>query len=482
MYLALLAAVVTAAAPWLRGTWDLWAQTGVALFLLLATSLWLAVRIIRGAVPVPNARHTAFLAALAGVLAVSAVLSPVRGASLPGLLPWAVTLWILYAVPLIPEERRVLIENAWIAGGWGLVLLAFYQRLVERTPHPEASLLNPNVFATFVLILLPLAWERGRTFLFLGLAAALWWADSLSAWIAVSALLVAVNFRRGGLGLGLSLLAAFVCLVGLHEKLAEPSFLDRLFWWRAAGAMARSRPLTGFGPGTFADVFPAFRPWLGNLSSQYAHQYPLETAAELGFPFAIAWLAWILKRWTETGGWARQALLMCMVQSLAEYGLSIPSNAWMLAYLLVADYPLEPVWISLPGRLKLPGLLVLAGLTGLAVGAVAAPWRAQVGWVRAGEAAAAGRLDQAEALLDEAGRRFPPDPVPDLARASIAERLYGADRRPSLLWRAAALTETAVVKNPFDARAWSVLEAVYAKLGRPDLAERTRLRAREKSS
>lgn len=65
----------------------------------------------------------------------------------------------------------------------------------------------------------------------------------------------------------------------------DPRALNRWDLWKSSFNMAMSQPLLGFGPGTFADVFPAYQPaafW--NAFVPAAHNEYLQTMIECGWP------------------------------------------------------------------------------------------------------------------------------------------------------------------------------------------------------
>src|SRR5207245_1863748 len=113
----------------------------------------------------------------------------------------------------------------------------------------------------------------------------------------------------------------------------SPDVLDRWRWWQAAWRMAAARPLLGFGPGTYAYAAPAYLPPDHGLSTLFAHQYPLETAAHMGWPFLLIWavgLAHFLRRGAPHKRFGAVAVL---IQSFWDYPLSVYGNLWLFCYL-----------------------------------------------------------------------------------------------------------------------------------------------------
>jgi O-antigen ligase len=79
---------------------------------------------------------------------------------------------------------------------------------------------------------------------------------------------------------------------GIQERRAHPSRDDlRTFFAKSTVEMIQSRPLTGFGLGTWATVYPAFEMIDPGLYVDHAHSDWLEWAAEGGLPFVTLLLA-----------------------------------------------------------------------------------------------------------------------------------------------------------------------------------------------
>jgi hypothetical protein len=442
----------------------------------VGSGAWLAFQIATGDLPLPYPnRSLGWILMLAVLVTLSTRFSPVRGLVEREWWMWIIGLWILLAVPLIPEERRDIVENGILAGAWALGALAWYQRIFQHEWSPESALVNPNVFAGYLLLVLPLALDRGRRILSFVLVLALYWTRSLGAWLSVSALLLVFFYRRGGPLFGFSVIVGSISLVSLHDKLATASASERLAWWRAAWDMIRERPLLGYGPGGFAHVLPAYHQAGEGLSSLYVHQYPLEVAAGCGALFAAAWFIWIARRLAQCRGWPAWALSAALLQSLVDYPLSFPSNLWLFCYLLVVVQPERQAWFSVRNRLKIP---LLIGLTGLFVWAgqrAVASWRAERLLSRASEIAAP--PDHAEAMLIEAAALAPDDPGPLDVLASRRVRAFLDGKGRGQLLEATGLKERSLELDPYRLSAWHDLAGLYMLDGRPDLAQDARRRA-----
>jgi tetratricopeptide (TPR) repeat protein len=85
----------------------------------------------------------------------------------------------------------------------------------------------------------------------------------------------------------------------LNAESIDPRSYFRIDVWESSFKMVEAQPLMGFGPGTFADVYPFFRPtqfW--NTYNPFAHNEYLQVAAENGLPALILslLLLWVFLR------------------------------------------------------------------------------------------------------------------------------------------------------------------------------------------
>ncbi len=86
----------------------------------------------------------------------------------------------------------------------------------------------------------------------------------------------------------------------------DPRAFNRWELWKSSIAMALSQPLLGFGPGTFADVFPDYQPaefW--NTYVPAAHNEYLQTMTECGWPALLLTLLFLWCVLRETGAYLR---------------------------------------------------------------------------------------------------------------------------------------------------------------------------------
>ena len=100
--------------------------------------------------------------------------------------------------------------------------------------------------------------------------------------------------------------------------------------------MIRSRPLLGFGLGTFRRVYPEFQSFPGTLAVTHAHNDYLESIAESGLLGALPWFLFICAVLHRSLRSRLRSIpqMACMValpafllHSLVDFNLYVPANA-----------------------------------------------------------------------------------------------------------------------------------------------------------
>jgi hypothetical protein len=475
--LALLVSVQLAAGLLLRGAWDLWAQSAVLLLLIAGTAVWLVLGVARGRLPLPAPRPAAWAAALVLLSLVSARFGTVPAYSLPAWAACAAGLWLIPAATLLSARDRVRVEQAVRVAAWLLVLLAAYQRL-HGDARPPSALLNQNVFAGAILLLLPVSVRRGDGFLTAALLVCLWWTRSVGAWLGLAGALLLHRRAVGAAAFWAGAAAGFVGLVAAYAKLQSPEVLHRLAWWGAAWRMSAGAPFLGLGPGSYAYALPAFVGARPELSSLYAHQHFLETAAERGWPYLFLWvggLAALLRR-AEPG--KRFGPVAALIHGLFDYALSVPGVFWLFCLSAAWSFPQSNEAVPVRAGRKIPAAAFAVLLAAGSASWVLGNWRADRLRASAVAEISAGR-DPAEAARElAASEEIRPHPEAARLRAllELKAAAAGAPARPALEGAAADL-ERATALDPYRASNWRLLEAVYRRLGRPEQAERVRERA-----
>ena len=475
--LALALCAALAVYPLMRGGWDLWSQLALQLTLLSCAGAWVLSNIARGRLPLPP--QASLLPACVLLLGfVSLQASPARSLARPEYQWWAAAVSLAFLAPFTQLRWRDNAVTALLSVGVATVPLAFYQRFLLDAPGAQEAtgpFFNANMYAGYLLLLLPLA-LAGRKWVSAGfLLCGLVLAGSRGAWLvlALTAGLWGVCGTRRklvwGLLLGLCALAGILAFwhwggVAPHERLA---------WWCSALQMIAESPLLGFGPGTFEYVFPAFHEQAsGGLSSIYAHNWPLQFAAEYGLPCALVWLFWAVSRLRRLEAGYRWAVIAVFLHSLGDFTLNGPALFFIFCWLLsCADS--EGAYAALPGDKP-----VIAGATALAVAAfiqlafiIPRPWLAQRGLIAArnayhSEYPAHGLSGMQRLLI-----AYPDDSNAALLLASaMADSAYSSGDR-ALLAQSAVAYERAVRLNPFRPATYTEMAALCQALGRPQDAE-----------
>jgi O-antigen ligase len=224
---------------------------------------------------------------------------------------------------------------------------------------------NHNHYAGLMEMLVPLAAgaafvERGSKQILLLFATAVMtlsvaFSRSRGGMVALAAELVFVCFvlfriqrsRRQVLTLfGIAaLIVGFVFVLGSDrtlERFAENQDSYRLKIYGDSVAMAMHRPILGYGLGTFADAYPAYRSFYTNLLVNHAHNDYLETLVDTGL-IGLGLLVWLLvgvfrsgfakiNDQNDTEGRALTlaaltAVTGIVVHSCLDFNLHIPANA-----------------------------------------------------------------------------------------------------------------------------------------------------------
>jgi hypothetical protein len=404
--LAGLVGTVVSSGLLLRGAWDLWAQSLVLLGLLAALAAWLCVRLVAGWLPRPEPKLLSWAAALAALSALSAWSSPVAVYSRPA---WAAAAGGLALFPLISVldcEGRARIDRFLRLTGWVLVMLAVYQRL-HGEPRPAATFLNQNAFAGAILLLLPVAARVEDWALAGALLLCLWWTRSVGAWLGLSVALILHRRLVGPIAFWLGSVAGFIGLVAAYAKLQSPEILHRVEWWKAAWRMASEAPWLGLGPGSFAYALPSHMPVKPELSTLFAHQHFLETAAERGWPYALLWIAGLATLLKPAPASRRFGPVAVLIHGLVDYALAVPGVFWLFCASTALAAPESGRSVNVPLRWR---PVLCAGVIAVAGAAGACVWR---GWSadRLRSQAAAdvreGRLDEAAGKLAASEILFP---------------------------------------------------------------------------
>lgn len=401
----------------LRGAWDLWAQSTVLLLLLAGGAVWLCARVASGWLPRPDDKTFAWASALVLLSGLSAWLSPVPAYARPAWAAAAAGLALFPMISVLDSEGRARIERLLRVAGWVLILLAAYQR-IHGDIRPAATFLNQNAFAGAILLLLPVAARAEDWALGGGLLLCLWWTKSVGAWLGLATALILHRRAVGPVAFWLGSIAGFVGLVAAYAKLQSPEISHRVVWWGAAWRMSAGSPWLGLGPGAFAYALPSYVTTRPDLSTVFAHQHVLETAAERGWPYLFLWLAGLGALLRPAAPGRRFGPVAALIHGLVDYALSVPGVFWLFcaSTALASQDSGRSVNVPLRWRPVLCAVVLAAG--GAAGAAVWRGWSADRLRARAVADVREGRLDDAAAKL-AASESLSPHPEAARMRAEI---------------------------------------------------------------
>jgi putative inorganic carbon (HCO3(-)) transporter len=367
----------------LMGGLALVTRSGLSLLILSCGLLWLLLALRRPAGAIGGING--WILAILAVALLATGFSPVPSAALKGL----VKLTSYLAVYALMHEVLRVAPRWWdrivasLLAGSLLTSVIGLRQLYEDTsalarwvdPNSVAkgtvriysTLENPNLFAGYLLPILPLAvvvllrWRRPLPRLFAGSAlamgaVALVLTYSRGAWMglvagaAVLTVLMALRHTRSWPPLwrkviplvvllgGATLLAVVVWQVeplrvrvlSLVAGREDSSNNFRINVWLAALDMIKARPWLGIGPGNdaFNLIYPLFQQPRFNALSAYS--IPLELAVEAGIPGVLAGVGLVvaslrqgLQVWRDDGPWALPAMgVLAVIAALGVQGLT----------------------------------------------------------------------------------------------------------------------------------------------------------------
>jgi O-antigen ligase len=246
-----------------------------------------------------------------------------RFATLNALVNWAAyfTLFVTAAQILETPETRRKFLRAVLYGGFAISVLstaqyftsggAIYWIFRARAGRPFGPFVNPDHYAVFVELILPLAIHaalRDREKVWLHTAmAGVFYASVIASASRAGAVVVTVEMlalpwiegraRIAGRTIAISVLFAGLATTAAGWDVLWNRFHDNdPFRYRREIAvstlqMVRERPWTGFGLGAYAIVYPEFASFDTGLAVDHAHDDWAEWAAEGGIPMLALMLA-----------------------------------------------------------------------------------------------------------------------------------------------------------------------------------------------
>lgn len=401
--------------------------------------------------------------------------------------------------------------------GLTLYLSTPTDRLASSFAHlPYLITSYPNAFALFLMSLLPYALFRfGRASHFQHRS-----PEKATWFIVVALMLIALllTFSRGGMIVTAiiigfcvlkkkiplnrylaSLLVIVIVGTGLTQFIRSKQFEtnyfakkitlqanektssvdERISFWKASIKLIKDRPLTGFGPDTFAFTFPLYQQQ-PLATSGHPHNMFLKQAVEFGLPSAMLYIALIV--WILILGYRcddKKDLMTILILSvigivahnLIDYNLNFTSNAMLLWVMLgiilntaLAHTKANPTLLT-PRRV-LYSVSITAALILCVAGSYEIYQRQKI--VRARSLTAARHYAEAEDLFSRTHPIFFEDTI--LLRAHNAQEMKNDQLAHQLF-------ETITRKNALYAEAYNLWAEMFIERKEYEKAEKLNARA-----
>jgi len=237
---------------------------------------------------------------------------------------------------------------AMILGGTVTACLGIYQHLIQGVERSYATLNNPNILASYLILIIPIVFsllfytpKRGEkillTFSLITMVICLIFTSSRTGWLALigamSFLLLIEKKRRVAISLTLIIIIAISLLIpSVKTRLGTIFDLDfsankeRIYGAKSAIQMIKDYPLTGTGINTFYHIYPQYQLPEAKVHLVHAHNIFLQIGAEMGL-FGLAVFLWLLIRVLKIG-WKSlkkirdnylQALVIGLLASLTAF-------------------------------------------------------------------------------------------------------------------------------------------------------------------
>jgi tetratricopeptide (TPR) repeat protein len=249
---------------------------------------------------------------------------------------WFSLQWVWKKWPgLFPRFEQAFYLTALLAAAWLIVTTVGHAMgipyFVNVTIPREGSFPNQNIAAGFLGM--ALLWgahqklnHKNLSWFGLGFLLLAWGLTesrgALAAMVLVVVLYLVIHMREVERrisqwttaqwlvfgGCVLYLVASISLMVNriLNAESVDPRSYFRIDVWISSFKMVWAQPLFGFGPGTYASVYPYYRPaGLWNTLNPFAHNEFLQVAAECGLPalFLVLLLLWAFLREFSVAAW-----------------------------------------------------------------------------------------------------------------------------------------------------------------------------------
>ncbi|MEW6556527.1 MAG: O-antigen ligase family protein [Elusimicrobiota bacterium] len=348
--------------PLMRASWDLWAQTIIHLITLLA----ILILIFKKETFLPFYLSTflpLFIFTLFCFISIFTSFNFYESRNeFFNILNYIA---IFYLVKY--TDKKYIIPPALISG-LILAFYGFYQKIFIGG-NIASFMNNPNIFAGYLVGLICLTFSSfiyrpqspteqmfGTEHLFgycllIIFVAALALTGSTASWISLNfGFLVFCYLIKKRLPKKYIYLLVGISVFLIILKLNSRDSFNRIIWWLTAGKMILSKPFTGVGLNALADAYPKYK--LSGLNSVYAHNYFLQTAAEIGLFGFLAFLWFLVEIFRQTKTAENSSFFVAisamLIHGFFDYSLLIPANAILLwAFLGICSRKEKPVPVTL---------------------------------------------------------------------------------------------------------------------------------------
>jgi len=211
---------------------------------------------------------------------------------------------------------------AMILGGTIIAYFGIYERSMEGIKQGYATLINPNILAGYLILIIPIVSSllfyapKGSkkallAFSFITMVICLILTRSRAGWLALvgAMIFLVIIEKRKRLAIGLTLVLIVVTSIlipSVRTRLVTIFDLnslvneERIYGAKSALQMIKDYPLTGIGVNNFYHVYPQYQLPEAREHLIHAHNIFLQIGAEMGL-FGLAVFLWLLIKVFKVG-------------------------------------------------------------------------------------------------------------------------------------------------------------------------------------